>query len=533
MPVISLFLAPETALITYRSKLRASKYDGHGRASFEWDQDVDAFGASVFAAGDKVMDQLPVFFNLTNRWVAVLGGGVAAARKAELALRAGARVRAFAEKFCEEFDELTPKTNLTRVPHEPRTEDLDDCALLYCAAEDNEQNRRARSVAQAAHIPCNVVDVPELCDFTMPSIVDRSPVVIAISTAGSSPILGRMIKARLETLLPAAYGRVAAFVGRYRKKVVSKLKDFDGRRRFWERILEGPVVDLVLAGHDGEAIAEFDAQLEAAARGAKHCQQGEVYLVGAGPGDPDLLTFKALRLMQRADVVLYDRLVGEGILNLVRRDAERIYVGKLPREHTVPQDEISRMLLRLAKEGKRVLRLKGGDPFVFGRGGEEIELLAEAGIPFQVVPGITAASGCAAYAGIPLTHRDHAQACVFVTGHSKDGRPDFEWKVLLQPRQTVAVYMGLAHLAEIARAFIESGAAPSMPVALIDNGTRPNQQVLTATLATVAEKAATIDVKGPAILIIGSVVRLREKLDWYVPEEQPSVATPATAPAAE
>jgi len=264
---------------------------------------------------------------------------------------------------------------------------------------------------------------------------------------------------------------------------------------------------------------------------------GKVYLVGAGPGDPDLLTFKALRLMQRADVVLYDRLVGKSILSLVRRDAERIYVGKLPQEHTVPQPEISAMLLRLAQEGKRVLRLKGGDPFVFGRGGEEIELLAEAGIPFQVVPGITAASGCAAYAGIPLTHRDHAQACIFVTGHSKNGQVDVDWDLLMQPRQTIAVYMGLKHLADLTRAFIAKGAAPSLPAALIDNGTRPNQRVVIATLDTMAEKAEKAGVKGPAILIIGSVVRLRDKLDWYAPEEQAHSAEAAeaalAAPAAE
>jgi len=334
-------------------------------------------------------------------------------------------------------------------------------------------------------------------------------------------------------LLPAAYGRIAAFVGRYRKKVGSRIPDYHQRRRFWERVLEGPVADLVLAGDQAKAVTEFDAQLDAAARGAEYRQRGEVYLVGAGPGDPDLLTFKALRLMQRADVVLYDRLVGKGILNLVRRDAERIYVGKLPKEHSMPQPEISGLLLRLAQEGKRVLRLKGGDPFVFGRGGEEIELLAEAGIPFQVVPGITAASGCAAYAGIPLTHRDHAQTCIFVTGHSKDGQIELDWELLLQPRQTVAVYMGLDHIADLTRSFIAKGAAASLPVALIDNGTRPNQQVLTATLETIAEKAAKAGVKGPAILIIGSVVRLREKLDWYVPEEQAREATPAVAPAAE
>jgi uroporphyrin-III C-methyltransferase/precorrin-2 dehydrogenase/sirohydrochlorin ferrochelatase len=351
--------------------------------------------------------------------------------------------------------------------------------------------------------------------------------VIAVSTAGTSPILGRMIKARIETLLPAAYGQVASFVGRYRKKVGESLQDFRLRRRFWERILDGAVFDLILAGHEAEAVAQFDAELEATKRGVEHRQQGEVYLVGAGPGDPDLLTFKALRLMQRADVVLYDRLIGKGILNLVRRDAERIYVGKQPQEHTVPQQEISQMLLRLAQEGKRVLRLKGGDPFIFGRGGEEIELLAAAGIPFQVVPGITAASGCAAYAGIPLTHRDHAQACVFVTGHTKDGQFELDWNTLLQPHQTLAVYMGLAHLAGLTRAFIQKGAAPSTPAALIDNGTRPNQSVLIGTLDTIAEKAVTAGVKGPAILIIGTVVRLHGKLDWYVPEEQARAGAPA------
>lgn len=467
------------------------------------------------------MDQLPVFFNLQDRRVAILGGGIAALRKAELAVRAGARVTVFAEQLCTEFHKANMDGRFSHVRGEPSAHDLKDCTLLFCASEDVAQNRRVHAIAKTVGLACNVVDMPDLCDFTMPSIVDRSPVVIAISTAGTSPILGRMIKAKLETLLPAAYGQVAAFVGRYRKKVASAVTDFQQRRHFWERLLEGPVVDLVLAGQEAEAATELEAELGAAARGAQHRQKGEVYLVGAGPGDPDLLTFHALRLMQRAEVVLYDRLIGDGILNLVRRDAERIYVGKLPRDHTVPQDEISQMLLRLAREGKRVLRLKGGDPFIFGRGGEEIELLAEEGIPFQVVPGITAASGCAAYAGIPLTHRDHAQACIFITGHTKDGRFALDWKLVLQPRQTVAVYMGLSHLAELTRAFIEHGAAPSLPAALVDNGTRPNQGVVVGTLDTVAEQAAKAGAKGPAILIIGSVVQLRQKLDWYVPEEQP------------
>jgi uroporphyrin-III C-methyltransferase / precorrin-2 dehydrogenase / sirohydrochlorin ferrochelatase len=479
------------------------------------------------------MDQLPVFFNIKDRWVAIVGGGVAAARKAEIVLQAGGRVKVFAEQVCEDFNELKAEGRLGVMPHGPLAEDLDGCALIYCASEDVVANRNAHALARIARVPCNVVDMPELCDFTMPSIVDRSPVVVAISTAGTSPILGRMIKARLETLLPASYGQVAAFVGRQRKKVGSAVKDFRQRRRFWERILDGPVVDMILAGHNVEAVAEFDVQLEAAARGAEHRPKGEVYLVGAGPGDPDLLTFKALRLMQRADVVLYDRLIGKGILNLVRRDAERIYVGKAAQEHTVAQQEISQMLLRLAQEGKRVLRLKGGDPFIFGRGGEEIELLAEAGIPFQVVPGITAASGCAAYAGIPLTHRDHAHTCIFVTGHTKDGQLNLDWNLLLQPRQTVAVYMGLAHLANLTRAFIEKGAASSMPVALINNGTRPDQQVLIGTIGTIAETAVEAGVNGPAILIIGSVVRLREKLDWFVPEEQARAVAAVAASVAE
>ncbi|HMK70147.1 MAG TPA: siroheme synthase CysG [Xanthobacteraceae bacterium] len=466
------------------------------------------------------MDQLPIFCNVKGKCIAVIGGGLAAARKAEMALRAEARVKVFARQLCEEFNELKTDERFSVVRRGPLAQDLEGCVLVYCASKDIKENRKAQALAKAVRVPCNVVDMPKLCDFTMPSIVDRSPVLIAISTAGTSPILGRMIRARLETLLPSAYGRVAGFVGRYRKKVGVAVKDLRQRRRFWERILDGPVVDLVLAGHHAEAVAEFDAQLQAAARGTEYRQQGEVYLVGAGPGDPDLLTFKALRLMQRADVVLYDRLIGKGILNLVRRDAERIYVGKLPQDHTTAQREISEMLLRLAQEGKRVLRLKGGDPFIFGRGGEEIELLAAAGIPFQVVPGITAASGCAAYAGIPLTHRDHAQACVFVTGHTKHGKLDLDWNMLLQPQQTVAVYMGLALLAELSRAFIENGASPAAPVALIENGTRPNQRVLSGTLGTIAETAAKAGVKGPAILIIGSVVRLRERLDWFVPEEQ-------------
>ena len=464
------------------------------------------------------MDLLPVFFDVKGKWIAVIGGGGAALRRVEASLKSGARVRLFAGVLSDEFKAVEGVERLQVVTREASKGDLDDCALLFCAADDAEINRQGRALATGARVPCNVVDTPELCDFTMPSIIDRSPVVIAVSTSGTSPILGRMVKARIETMLPAAYGQIANFLGRYRSKVADTISDGRGRRRFWERVLESTVVDLVLSGKKDQAAAEFEAELGVAAIGAASPRQGEVYLVGAGPGDPDLLTFKALRLMQRADVVLYDRLVGEGILDQVRRDAERIYVGKQPQDHTLPQDEISRLMLRLAKEGKRVLRLKGGDPFMFGRGGEEIELLAEAGIPFQVVPGVTAALGCSAYAGIPLTHRDHAHTCVFVTGHGKDGKIDLDWNLLIQPRQTVAVYMGLAQLQALTETFVRKGADPMLPAAVVDKGTRPGQTVITSTVSGIADKVAKAALKGPAILIVGTVVRLREKLDWYYAE---------------
>lgn len=239
---------------------------------------------------------------------------------------------------------------------------------------------------------------------------------------------------------------------------------------------------------------------------------GEVYLVGAGPGDPDLLTCRALRLMQRADVVLYDRLIGTDIMALVRPGAERIYVGKCAKDHTMPQADITRLMISLAKDGKQVLRLKGGDPFIFGRGGEEIEALADEGIPFQVVPGITAASGCATYAGIPLTHRDHAQACTFVTAHGREGVLDLDWDVLIRPGQTVAVYMGLSSLTHLVDGFASRGVDLSVPVAVVSHGTRPNQTVVTAPLGKIVSKVQTSSLTSPAMIIIGTVVTLRDRL---------------------
>ncbi|MGO9543517.1 MAG: siroheme synthase CysG [Rhodomicrobium sp.] len=456
------------------------------------------------------MEQLPVFFQIKGKSVAVAGGGTVAARRAELALRAGATVRVFSPALSDDFRAIAGNEGFEHIQSPPTLAGIEGCALVFCSTGDTAADRAVFGLARQAKIPINVADAPDLCDFIMPSIVDRDPLVIAISTGGVSPVFARMIRARLESVIPAAYGRLVAFAGEYRERLTASIGNAVLRRRFWERVLEGPVADRFLAGQEEEARQEIEGALAAAEEPRQ--PTGEVYLVGAGPGDPDLLTFRALRLMQRADVVLYDRLLPHGILNLVRREAEHIYVGKLPDDHIVPQDQITAQLVKLAKEGKRVLRLKGGDPFMFGRGGEEIEALAEAGIPVQVVPGITAATGCAAYAGIPLTHRDHAQACVFVTGHAKTGKLSLDWKALIQPRQTVAIFMGLGQLPSLMEEFIAHGADPQMPAAIIDNGTRPNQRVVTGTIMNLAGLAAEARLNGPAIIILGTVVALRGKI---------------------
>jgi len=358
----------------------------------------------------------------------------------------------------------------------------------------------------------NVVDDPALCRFIMPAIVDRSPVLVAISTGGTSPVLARLIRGRLEALVPAAFGRLATLAGDFRAQAKTRIADPGRRRSFWERVLTGPIAEMMYAGRDAdarEALTKFLDNDDAA--GAT----GEVYLVGAGPGDPDMLTFRALRLMQQADVVVHDRLVSRRVLDLTRRDAPRIYAGKRRASHALSQESINALLVRLAREGKRVLRLKGGDPFIFGRGGEEIETLAEEGIPFQVVPGITAAAGCAAYAGIPLTHRDHAQSCVFVTGQLQDGTVALDWEHLIQPRQTIVIYMGLVGLPVICRELIGHGMAADTPAALVEHGTSEDQRVFTSTLAALPESVARAEVRAPTLIIIGGVVTLREKLGWF------------------
>jgi uroporphyrin-III C-methyltransferase/precorrin-2 dehydrogenase/sirohydrochlorin ferrochelatase len=474
------------------------------------------------------MRNLPIFLEMRDRPAVVVGGGVVAARRAEFLVRCGARVTVFAPALGEDFFELRDRPNFRHVARDPEPEDFAGSPVCFIATEDQRLQDVARKAAKAAGALVNVADQPHLCDFIMPSIVDRSPLVIAISTGGASPILGRMLKARLETLIPAAYGRMANLMSRFRARVAEAMPSQTMRRRFWEAVLEGPIGEAALSGDERAAGAHLVREIEHVREHVEMTPRGEVYLVGAGPGDPDLVTFRALRLMQKADVVLYDRLIGEGVMNLVRREAERIYVGKRPDDHELPQEEIGALLVRLATEGKRVLRLKGGDPFMFGRGGEEIEALAAHGVPFQVCPGVTAAIGASAYAGIPLTHRDHAQACVFVTGHGKDGKLDLDWTALLQPRQTVAIYMGLRNLEALTKEFVARGASADLPAAIVDNATRVNQKVVVGTLSTLAAKARAAELRGPSIVIVGTVVALRDKLDWYAPAaEDVAHAVPA------
>lgn len=459
------------------------------------------------------MDFLPIFLDIRDRRVLVDGGGTVAARRIERALAAGAHVFAFDPAPQDEVLAFDGRDRLTLTRALPTEADVKGCAVVWGASETPERDARLHAWATAEGALCNIADMPEYCDFITPSVVDRSPIVIAISTGGAAPIIARILRARIEATLPAAYGRLATFVSSFRKQILQTVTNGRDRRHFWERMIDGPAGDFFLSGAEDRATAQIAGDLKAAASGGEK-PVGEVYLVGAGPGDPDLLTFRALRLMQRADVVLYDRLIGDEILGLVRRDAERIYVGKKAADHTMQQEDISKLMVRLAQEGNRVLRLKGGDPYVFGRGGEEIAELASAGIGFQVVPGITAASGCSTYAGIPLTHRDHAQSCTFITAHGKDGVLDLDWDILIRDGQTVAVYMGLGSLPILARGFLDRGTNPETPVAIIENGTRPDQQVVTGTLGDITGHATKAGLKGPAIIIIGSVVSLRDQLNW-------------------
>ncbi len=460
------------------------------------------------------MNQLPIFLDVQDRHCVVIGGGEIALRKITVLLRASARVHVIAPELCSALEELQAQLIWHRGIFMP--EQLDGATLIIAATDDLLVNQAVSAAAQARNIPVNVVDCPALCSFVFPSIIDRTPIVIAISSGGLAPVLSRLLRARLETLIPAGYGRLAELAGSFRDQVKLRLADTRRRRVFWENVFEGPIAEQVLSGHMDAARHALQQTID----GTEDMPvRGEVYLVGGGPGDPDLLTFRALRLMQKADVVVYDALISPAVMDLVRRDATRLYVGKKADQHTLPQEEINRLLVRLAKEGKRVLRLKGGDPFIFGRGGEEIETLSEHHIPFQIVPGITAANGVSTYTGIPLTHRDYAQSVIFATGHLRDGTVELDWPALARPQQTVVIYMGLNGLATICQKLIDHGQSPDLPAAVVQQGTTNNQRVVSGTLATLPALVEAAQLAPPCLTIIGEVVKLRDKLAWFETQE--------------
>jgi uroporphyrin-III C-methyltransferase/precorrin-2 dehydrogenase/sirohydrochlorin ferrochelatase len=458
------------------------------------------------------MDLLPIFLNIKSKKCVVVGGGEVAFRKATLLLRAGAYLNIVAPVLSDELRKLCVDRDCTITTREFEEADINSAILVVAATDDFKTNERVSVIASKLNIPVNVVDQPHLCSFIMPSIVDRSPIVVAISSGGSSPILTRKLKELNETMIPGRIDKLAELLGSFRGRVKNEIDDFSGRIRFWENVLDSEIPELVYNGQDDEARSALDNWLT---NPQNNRVGGEVYLVGAGPGDPDLLTLRALRLMHKADVVLYDRLVSPEILLKLRPDAQKIYVGKRSADHAVPQETINEMLVRLASEGNRVLRLKGGDPFIFGRGGEELESLTAAGISFQVVPGITAASGCASYAGIPLTHRDYSQSVRFLTGHTKDGRVPLEWDILAKEQQTLVFYMGLAGLPDICDQLLKHGMSSSTLVAVIQQGTTQSQKVVVGNLDRIADLAVEKEIQAPTIIIIGEVVKLQESLSWF------------------
>ena len=507
------------------------------------------------------MNTFPLFFKLDNRKVLIVGGGDVALRKADLLSRAGASITVVAPDICAELQALLDNDKHELIYENYNKSYMAGARIIIAGTDDEALNHQVHADATAINIPVNVVDTPPLCDFIFPAIVDRNPIVIGISSNGKAPVLARLLRARLETLIPQGYGKLAKLAGEFRGEVKAKIPTLTGRRQFWEHAFEGQVSELMFAGNETQAAEQLQRDLDntvaqiannianntanknaptsshsdtqetntastmapvlADESNTNHTADksvtpvGEVYIVGAGPGDPELLTFKALRLMQQADIVFYDALVSPQVLDLCRRDADKVFVGKKRSNHAVAQLGINELLVNEAQKGRRVVRLKGGDPFIFGRGGEEIESLRAHNIPYQVVPGITAANAAASYAGIPLTHRDHSQSVRFVTGFLKAGAPNNNFASFLNTDETVVFYMGLHSLARLTEGLIEAGRSSDTPIAIVSNASMPNQQVLTGTLATITELQEQNQLPTPALLIMGDVVALHDDLAWY------------------
>lgn len=455
----------------------------------------------------------PLFHRIDKKFCLIVGGGQVALRRANMLIKAGACIDIISPDILPRLKDLVESNKGQCFAQLFTTEAIQrDYFCIVAATDSKVVNAEVADFAKANKIPVNVVDNRHQCDFIFPSIVDREPITIAISNNGSSPVLSRLLKQQINRFVPDSYGHLSYFVGANRDKVKATIPDNKTRVEFWEHVLQGAIAEAIFSGKCIEAEHLLDKALAAP---EVFNRQGEVYLIGAGPGDPDLLTLRAFRLIQQADVILYDRLVSEGVMALIKPTTELIYVGKRRDDHSVPQGGINQLLVDHAKQGKRVARLKGGDPFIFGRGGEEIEKLVDEEIPFQVVPGITAAVGCSAYAGIPLTHRDYAQSVQFVTGQLQDGSINLNWRELIAPDKTLVFYMGLRGLPIICESLIKHGMADSMPVALVEKGTTQSQRVLISTLKDLSEKLQQQEVSSPSLFIVGQVVNLANKLEWF------------------
>ncbi|TQF72367.1 siroheme synthase CysG [Pseudoalteromonas luteoviolacea] len=470
------------------------------------------------------MQYLPIFTKLDDKPVLVVGGGDVALRKCHAFLKARANVTVVAPGFCDELVSLASEGKLSLIKEYFDTHHVLGMMLIIAATDNEAVNKAVFDAANNQNIFVNVVDDQPKCGFIFPSIVDRNPITIAISSAGTAPVLARRIREKLEALIPHHTGALARLAGDFRDQVKARFKSFSERRQFWERVFDSSVVSKVQVGDQIGAEQQMHDLLSKTPQ-----PEGEVYIVGAGPGDPELLTIKALQLMQQADVVVYDYLVSDEIMELVRRDADLVCVGKKAGHHSVKQEDTNQMLVDFAKQGKKVCRIKGGDPFIYGRGGEEVQILANHDVKYQIVPGITAAAGCSAYAGIPLTHRDHAQAIQFVTGHCKKEGQELDWRGLAQSNQTLAIYMGVIKSPHIQAKLLEHGRAPETPIAIVENGTRKSQRVVRGTLSELAAKIEQHQIKSPALLIIGEVAALHEQLAWFGQTEQvSSFAQPIT-----
>ena len=456
------------------------------------------------------MENFPIFLNLKKKSVLVIGGGDIALRKVKLLIKVKPEIKIIANRFCEELECLAKSNSIKLIKKSFVEADIVNPMIIIAATNNIKLNKTLSLLAKKKNILINVVDQPSLCTFTMGSIIERDSLVIAISSAGKAPVLARKIREKIEILVPQGYSKLVEYAGNLRAMIKEKIKLVSKRRFFWEQFFESEIIYNSLLKQE-----KLDNKLIINLIKESNLMLGEVYLVGAGPGERDLLTLRALQLMQKCDLCIYDNLVSSEVLELVRRDADLIYAGKKLDQHTLSQQEINKLLIKYAKKGKKVLRLKGGDPFIFGRGGEEIECLMKEKINFQVVPGITAANGISAYAGIPLTHRDFAQSCLFLTGHFKEGKIDFNWPMLVSENQTLVIYMGLLSLADLTFNLIKNGMKKDTPVAVIESGTTSKQKVIIGKLSHIRSKVSRANIKSPALIIVGEVVNLRQKLNWF------------------